>query len=301
MSVKLVFYFTYPIYAKVWATTAKWFCQFLCLASFRLKREKVCDPDCAQSISMSSSVWPWITDNWPKLKPAESWWNLLTKKKKQIKNSAMLKYAFLFLSYLGIRAKIDQGIRISVLHAAKAPIRLSCWDVLRMRLKLHDSLVARNNPCKWKNYCFFEFLSGCFRLTAQQRFTFAKLTEKYNISCPSWLLSDLLRHLGHQLRKDEGQVPVKELNLFRRVFRVIWMKNHKLKMATYYIGNIVQHVYIYIIIYLYYVCVSYNDYNYNVNRTVKTCKPFKGSSSFPCVFPILSYRHMMGNRMTMYV
>lgn len=82
MSVKLVFYFTYPKQAKVCATIAKWFCQFLCLASFRLKREKVCDPDCAQSISMSSSVWPWITDNWPKLKPAESWWNLLTKMKK---------------------------------------------------------------------------------------------------------------------------------------------------------------------------------------------------------------------------
>ena len=109
------------------ATIAKWFRQFLCLASFRLKREKVCDPDCAQSISMSSSVWPWITDIWPKLKPTESWWNLLTKKN-QIKNSAMIKYLVPFLSYLGIRAKVDQGIRISVLHAAKAPIRLSRWE-----------------------------------------------------------------------------------------------------------------------------------------------------------------------------
>ena len=69
-------------------------------------------------------------DNWHLTKAetyTESWWNLLTKKN-QIKNSAMIKYLVPFLSYLGIRAKVDQGIRISVLHAAKAPIRLSCWE-----------------------------------------------------------------------------------------------------------------------------------------------------------------------------
>lgn len=122
------------------------------------------------------------------------------------------------------------------------------WDWSYITLSLQGI-----TPANGKTTASLSFCPAASRLTAQKRFTFAKLTEKYNISCPSWLLSDLLRHLGHQLRKDEGQVPVKELNLFSRVFRVIWMKNHKLKMATYYIGNIVQHVYTYI--YILCVCI----------------------------------------------